>query len=83
MALTIRTTPEDESSIACAGRMLNEKSASKTLLRCAGLAVEQRDKIKEQTALISQLEKALWNIKEAYQDKMMADSVLAKLLQAD
>jgi hypothetical protein len=29
------------------------------------------------------LEKELWNIKEAYQEKMMADSVLATLLQND
>lgn len=83
MALTIRTTPEDDKLIEKASRLLSEKSASKTLIRCAGLAVVQHETIKEQTAFIATLEKELWNIKEAYRDKVMADSVLATLLQPD
>jgi hypothetical protein len=83
MALTIRATAEEEQLITLASKMLNEKSASKTLLRCAGLAVGQRDTIRQQGALISKLEKELWNIKEAYREKMMVGSILASLLQND
>lgn len=83
MALTVRTTAQDDAVIASASHMLNEKSASKTLIRCAGLAVEQRDTIRQQASQIKSLERELWNIKAAYRDKMMADSVLATVLKSE
>lgn len=83
MALTIRTTAEDDSNIACAGRMLNEKSASKTLLKCAELVPIYRDKIRDLERENDDLKREIFKIKDAYREKVIADSVLATLLQDD
>ena len=83
MALTIRTTEADEQIIDTAMKKFGFNTRSKTLLQCVPIALKLREDKQQLARELTECREELNAIKDAYENKMMADSVLAKLLRDD
>jgi hypothetical protein len=83
MALTIRTTEAEDIIIDRAMTQFGFNTKSKALIQCVPMALKLREDKKQLERELRECREELAAIKDAYEHKMMADSVLAKLLQAD
>ena len=63
MAITIRTTEEQDKNIEILKRRVDEKSSSKALLKAAVLIPKFYDDLYDKNIRIKQLEDELYNIK--------------------
>lgn len=81
MALTIRTTQEDEKLIEQAGSTFGISTGSKTLLFCVAASLKYHEKNARLSKELKELRNEIYSIKDAFRRKMMADSLLAKHLE--